>query len=653
MAFDFKAEAPNVKPFRVRLLVALGFVVFFYLVLFARFAWLQLINRDNYAERAEQNRTVAVTSQGSRGLIFDRNGTLVAGNEWEYSLEITPDRVKDIEKTIDELSTIVPITPADRRRFKRLREDFNRYDSIPIRTQLSDEEMAVFTAQKHRFPGVEINQLERRIYPNGAVGSHFIGYIGSISQSDKKRLKQEGVLALYEGSRDIGKVGLERSYESELHGTPGHEVLEVTAGGHAVRSLSLEPPKPGRNLTLTVDMNLQRVLENALAGRTGAAIAIEPSTGGILAMASMPTYDPNLFPGGIDPESWSMLNTTETKPLLNRAMRGIYPIGSTYKPFMALAGLESGATTVDYELLDTGSFMVGKHRFRDMSGVPKGPVNIRKSIEVSSDVYYYWLATQMGVDRIHDFMKPWGFGQKTGIDLVGEQTGILPNRAWKERRVGEPWYVGDTPSLGIGQGYNAFTLLQLAHATATLANRGVVMTPHLVEVRTDVVTGAKEVASREPARKLDLRREHLNAVIAGMVDVTKKGTARAIFRNVPYSVAGKTGTAQVVTIAQDTRYDEKKLRREHHDHALFIAFAPADKPKIAIAVLVENGGFGAKAAAPVAKTAIDYWLTGQNELGLPPPRGVVKAAPKSPKKNTPKKPSSASAPTSAKKENAQ
>lgn len=652
MAFDFKAEDPNVKPFRVRLLVALGFVVFFYLVLFARFAWLQLINRDNYAERAEQNRTVAVTSQGSRGLIFDRNGTLVAGNEWEYSLEITPDRVKDIEKTIDELSTIVPITPADCRRFKRLREDFNRYDSIPIRTQLSDEEMAVFTAQKHRFPGVEINQLERRIYPNGAVGSHFIGYIGSISQSDKKRLEQEGVLALYEGSRDIGKVGLERSYESELHGTPGHEVLEVTAGGHAVRSLSLEPPKPGRNLMLTVDMNLQRVLENALAGRTGAAIAIEPSTGGILAMASMPTYDPNLFPGGIDPESWSMLNTTETKPLLNRAMRGIYPIGSTYKPFMALAGLESGATTVDYELLDTGSFMVGKHRFRDMSGVPKGPVNIRKSIEVSSDVYYYWLATQMGVDRIHDFMKPWGFGQKTGIDLVGEQTGILPNRVWKERRVGEPWYVGDTPSLGIGQGYNAFTLLQLAHATATLANRGVVMTPHLVEVRTDVVTGAKEVASREPARKLDLRREHLNAVIAGMVDVTKKGTARAIFRNVPYSVAGKTGTAQVVTIAQDTRYDEKKLRREHHDHALFIAFAPADKPKIAIAVLVENGGFGAKAAAPVAKTAIDYWLTGQNELGLPPPRGVVKAAPKSPKKNTPKKPSSASAPTSAKKENA-
>lgn len=626
MEFDFKAEDPSVRPFRVRLVWALGIAVFLYLVLFTRFAWLQLFNRENYAERAEKNRTVAVTSQGSRGLIFDRNGTLVAGNELEYSLEITPDRVKDIEKTIDELSTVVTITPADRRRFKRLREDFNRYDSIPIRTQLTDVEMAVFTAQKHRFPGVEINQLERRIYPNGAVGSHFIGYIGSISQNDKKRLDEEGSLALYEGSRDIGKVGLERSYEAELHGTPGHEVLEVTAGGHAVRSLSLEAPKPGKNLTLTVDMNLQRVLENALAGRTGAAIAIEPSTGGILAMASMPTYDPNLFPGGIDPESWNQLNTAETKPLLNRAMRGIYPIGSTYKPFMAMAGLETGVTTVDYELLDTGSFMVGKHRFRDLTGSPKGPVNVRKSIEVSSDVYYYWLATQMGVDRIHDFMEPWGFGQKTGIDLVGEQTGILPNRAWKERRVGEPWYVGDTPSIGIGQGYNAFTLLQLAHATATLANRGAVMTPHLVEARTDVVTGTTERASREPKLRMDLKRAHLNAVIGGMVDVTKKGTARAVFRDAPYSVAGKTGTAQVVTIAQDTRYDEKKLRREHHDHALFIAFAPAEKPRIAIAVLVENGGFGAKAAAPVAKTAIDYWLTGENALGLPPPKGVAMPA---------------------------
>ena len=624
MDFDFKGEDPDVKPFRWRLLVAFGIVILLYLVLFSRLAWLQLINRENYAERAEQNRTVSITSQGSRGLIFDRNGILVAGNALEYSLEITPDQVKNIDKTIDELSEILTITPADRRRFRRLREDFVRYDSIPIRTQLTDIEMAVFTAQKYRFPGVEINQVERRIYPNGSVGSHFIGYIGSISQGDKRRLEREGILEIYEGSRDIGKVGLERSYETDLHGTPGHEILEVTAGGHAVRSLSLNPPKPGYNLTLTVDMNLQRIIETAMENRTGAVIAMEPSTGGILAMVSTPTYDPNLFPGGIDPESWRMLNTSSEKPLLNRAMRGIYPIGSTYKPFMALAGLETGATTVDHVVLDTGSFLVGKHRFRDLSGIPKGPVNVRKSIEVSSDVYYYWLATQMGVDRIYDFMKPWGFGQKTGIDLVGEQTGILPNRAWKERRVGEPWYVGDTPSLGIGQGYNAFTLLQLANATSILANRGRVMTPHLVESRTDAVTGQVYRTSLEPAYTINLKQNHLNAVISGMVDVTKQGTARAVFRGTPYSVAGKTGTAQVVAIAQDTRYDEKKLRREHHDHALFIAFAPAEKPRIALAILVENGGFGAKAAAPIARKAMDYWLLGKNDLGLPPPYDLIK-----------------------------
>lgn len=622
MTFGFKGEAPDVKSFRVRLLVAFGTIVCLYLVLFARFAWLQLINREDYVERAEANRTVSITSQGSRGLIFDRNGTLVAGNALEYSLEITPDQVSNLEETIDQLTQILTITPADRRRFRRLREDFNRYDSIPIRTQLTDTEMAVFTAQKHRFPGVEINQIERRIYPNGSVGSHFIGYIGSLSQNDKHRLDEEGVLALYEGSRDIGKVGLERSYEADLHGTPGHEVLEVTAGGHAVRSLSLEPAKPGLNLNLTVDMNLQRVIESAMAGRTGAVIALEPATGGVLAMVSTPTYDPNLFPGGIDPESWRELNTSPEKPLLNRAMRGIYPIGSTYKPFMALGGLETGATTVNHTVLDTGSFLVGKHRFRDMSGVPKGPVNIRKSIEVSSDIYYYWLATQMGVDRIHDFMKPWGFGQKTGIDLVGEQSGILPNRAWKERRVGEPWYVGDTPSLGIGQGYNAFTLLQLAHATSIIANRGRVMRPHLVASRTDTTTGEIKKTPTNPINTITIKRAHWDAVIGGMVDATQKGTARATFRDAPYTVAGKTGTAQVVTIAQDTRYDEKKMRREHHDHALFIAFAPADKPKIALAILVENGGFGAKAAAPIARTAMDYWLTGKNAIGLPPPKNL-------------------------------
>lgn len=621
MSLDFKPEEKDVKPFRRRLLVAFCLILAAFSLLVARFAWLQIINQSAYVERAERNRTVSITTQGSRGLIFDRNQTLVAGNVLAYSLEITPDKVKNVNATIDELAKVISITPADRRRFRRLREDLNRYDSIPIRAELTDEEVATFIGQRWRFPGVEINQREYRVYPNGATGSHFIGYIGSISASDQKRLDSEGSLPLYEGARNIGKVGLERSYEALLHGRPGHESLEITAGGHAVRTLDLEAALPGHNLELTVDLNLQRVTEAAMKGKTGAVIAIEPKTGAILAFASLPTYDPNLFPGGIDPDSWSELTQSEEKPLLNRAMRGIYPIGSTYKPFMALAGLESGATTIDYVLNDTGVFSIGKHRFRDMTGAPKGPLSIRKSIAVSSDVYYYWLATQLGVDRIYEFMKPWGFGQKTGIDLVGEQTGILPNRQWKEQRFKEPWYVGDTPSIGVGQGYNAFTLLQLAHATATLANGGVVMRPHLVNATIDPVTGEKTYVAREPVETIPLKRANLDVVVAGMTDVTKTGTARSVFQGAPYSVAGKTGTAQVVTIAQEDKYDEKKLARRHHDHALFIAFAPAKNPKIALAVLVENGGFGAKAAAPVAREVIDYWLTGKNSLGLPPPSG--------------------------------
>ena len=620
---EFKERDESVGPFRRRLVFVFALVSFCFLILAGRLAWLQILNTDLYAERAEQNRTVTTTNQGSRGLIFDRNGTLLAGNRLSWSLEVTASQIAEpVETLIDRLAEIIPITQADRRRYRRLREDFNRYDSVPIRTDLTDEEVAVFAAQSWRFQGVELNQREHRVYPEGAVGSHFMGYVGALSQSDKKRLDAEGDLALYQGEREIGKVGLERSYEKILHGTPGHEVLEVTAGGRPVRTLELEGAQPGANLTLTIDLNLQRVAEKAMAGKTGSVIAIEPKTGRILAFASLPTYDPNLFPGGIDPESWSYLNTAEEKPLLNRAMRGIYPIGSTYKPFMALAGLELGAVTADYMLNDTGVFQVGNHKFRDVTGSPKGKLSIRKSIAVSSDIYYYWLATQLGVDKIHDFMKEWKFGQKTGIDLVGEQTGILPNRAWKESRIKEPWYVGDTPSLGIGQGYNAFTLLQLAHATATLANRGVIMTPHLVDRIENPITGEVTRVDAEPAGRIPLKDANLDVVIAGMTDVTRTGTARQVFQGAPYSAAGKTGTAQVISIAQDDKWDAKKVARRHLDHALFIAFAPARNPRIAMAVLVENGGFGARAAAPVARELMDYWLTGENSLGLPPPKGV-------------------------------
>ena len=369
---EFKDEDESVGPFRRRLFFVFSLVALCFLILACRLAWLQIINRDLYVERAEQNRTVTTTSQGSRGLIFDRNGTLLAGNRLSWSLEVTSSQTAEpVEQLFDRLAEIIPITSADRRRYRRLRENFNRYDSVPIRTDLTDEEVAVFAAQRWRFQGLELNQREHRIYPEGAVGSHFLGYVGALSLNDKKRLDAAGDLALYQGEREIGKVGLERSYEKTLHGTPGHEILEVSAGGRPVRTLELEAAQPGSNLTLTIDLNLQRVAEKAMTGKTGSVIAIEPKTGRILAFASLPTYDPNLFPGGIDPESWNYLNTAEEKPLLNRAMRGIYPICSTYKPFMALAGLELGAVTADYVLNDTGVFQVGNHKFRDVTGSPR------------------------------------------------------------------------------------------------------------------------------------------------------------------------------------------------------------------------------------------------------------------------------------------
>lgn len=623
MALDFQKDDQDLKPFKKRLVFLFGLVIFCFAILVCRFAWLQIINQITYTEKAERNRTVTVTLHGPRGIIVDRNNEILAQNKMVYSLEITPDKVRDINQTIDDLSHIITITHADRRRFKRLREDLQRYDSVPIRQGLTHQEVADFIAQQWRFPGVEINQRQYRYYPQGETGSHFLGYIGSLSQSDQKRLKREGTLENYDGERTIGKVGLERSYETQLHGIPGHETLEITAGGHAVRSLNLTPPTAGKNLRLTIDMNLQRVIEDAFKDKQGAVIAIEPKTGEILTFVSMPTYDPNLFPGGIDPESWNELNNSEAKPLFNRAIRGVYPIGSTYKPFMALAGLETGATSPDYILNDTGVFMLGNHKFRDASGVPKGPLNLRRSLAVSSDVYYYWLATKLGVDSIYTFMKPWGFGQKTGIDLIGEQTGILPNREWKEKRIRQPWVMGDTPSIGIGQGYNSFTLLQLAHAVATLANRGIVMTPHLVKEIQDPVSGQITLVAKESTNTIPLKSSNIETVINGMIDVTKIGTGRGVFAKFPYDVAGKTGTAQVVSVAQDENFKTKKLRRRHQDHALFIAFAPANKPMIALAVLVENGGFGARAAAPIAKAAIDYWLTGNNTLNLPPPKSVL------------------------------
>lgn len=597
--------------FRTRAIVAGLFVLTCFGLLLARFIWLQVVKHADYHARAEQNRIAVVPVTANRGIIRDRNGVVIARNYSGYTLEINPREVANTSALIDELATVVEIAPRDRRRFRKLQEELKGSDSIPIRTRLTDEEVARFAAHRFRFPGVELKARLFRHYPLGETGAHLTGYIGRISQSDKERIARWEDADDYIGTEYIGKIGLEQSYERQLHGTTGVDEVEITAGGRAVRTLSRTPSVAGNNLILSVDIKLQEVVERAFGNRRGALIAIEPATGDILAFVSKPTFDPNLFVDGIDPRSWDELNNHPDKPLLNRALRGTYPIGSTYKPFLALAALETGKRRPEQTILDTGVFMFGNHKFRDSNKVPLGVVNLHTSIVKSSDVYYYKLADDLGVDAIHDFMKPWGFGQITGIDMDGEQIGILPSTDWKKRRLKQKWYPGETISIGIGQGYNSFTLLQLAHATAILANRGVVMKPHLVKQIEDARTGEKRLTVPTESYRIPLKDAHLQAVIDAMVDVNISGTGRVPFLGVPYKVAGKTGTAQVITIKQTEKYDESKINERHRDHSLFIAFAPAEAPKIALALLVENGGFGSRAAAPIARQAFDYYLLGK------------------------------------------
>ena len=603
--------------FRTRLLAASVFVLAGFVLLLGRFVWLQVVRHQAFYAQAEQNRISLVPVTANRGLIKDRNGVIIAKNYSAYTLEIEMDRVTDVEKTIDELSRVVPIEARDRRRFHKLIEDYKRLDSVPIRTRLTDEEVARFAAQSYRFPAVELRARLFRQYPLGQTAAHVLGYIGRVSTGDEQRIDQFANPENYNGTDYIGKVGVESSYEEYLHGTTGFEQVEITAGGHPVRTLARTSSQPGQNLVLSIDIKLQEVAEKAFGDRRGALIAIEPATGDLLAFVSEPTFDPNLFVDGIDPLNWDSLNNSPDKPLLDRALRGTYPIGSTYKPFLALAALELGKRRPDSVTYDPGYFWYAGHEFREGGHIPKGGygnVDLHRSIVVSSDVYYYVLANDLGVDAIHDFMEPFGFGQLTGIDLEGEVAGVLPSSEWKERRFHQKWFGGETISIGIGQGYNSFTLLQLAHATATLANGGIVMKPHLVRAIEDPRTGAQRLTTASESGRIHLNPRNLAFIRDAMVDVDINGTGRAAFVGAPYKVAGKTGTAQVIGIAQNEKYNEKLVDERHRDHALFIAFAPADpgvQPKIAVALLVENAGWGAMAAAPIARQVFDYYLLGK------------------------------------------
>ena len=615
----------ELRHFRNRIMALAVLVLFCFFLLLLRFVWLQVVRHSNYVAQAEENRISIVPTMPSRGIITDRNGVVLANNYSAYTLEITPAKIEGkVDEVIDELSLFIDITSRDRKRFRRRMEETKRFESIVLKSKLTDEEVARFTVQRYRFPGVEVQARMFRQYPLGEVAAHAIGYIGRISQKDIDRLPEEEETN-YQGTTHYGKEGIEKSYERVLHGVTGYEEMEVSASGRAVRTLSTRSTVPGNNLVLSIDIELQRVVEEAFGKRRGALVAMDPATGEILAYVSKPTFDPNLFVDGIDQQNWDELNTSINRPLVNRPIRGAYPPGSTYKPFMALAALELGYRTPQAAISDPGYFLYGNHRFRDDKVGGHGIVDMYKSIVQSCDTYYYILASEMGVDTMHDFMKQFGFGEQTGIDLPHERKGILPSTEWKRNAYRNPnqkkWYAGETISLGIGQGYNTFTPLQLAYATALLVNNGSAARPHLVKEIENGVTHERKPVVTETVR-LELKQENIEVVKRAMAGVVKEGTAARVFGGAGYVSGGKTGTAQVIGIGKNEKYNAAALAEHKRDHALYTAFAPVDNPKIVIALIVENAGFGASAAAPIARKAMDYFFLGKKPVSEVSTRGV-------------------------------
>ncbi|MET0680579.1 MAG: penicillin-binding protein 2 [Burkholderiales bacterium] len=615
---EFRDLEGDLRRFQFRLGVAGAVVLGAFALLALRFVYLQLVQHDYYRTKAEDNRISVVPLVPNRGLILDRNGVVLARNESQYTLEINPYKAGNVDAVINELAKVVEIQARDRSRFRKIRSELKGSDSLPIRTRLTDDEVARFAANAYRFPGVEIKARLFRHYPLGEVASHALGYIGRISDKDLERLDADGVQANYKGSDFIGKAGIEASYERELHGTTGSAQVEIDAGGRGIRTLESSPPTSGNNLALTLDIKLQEVAERAFGNFRGALVALEPGSGGVLALVSKPGYDPNLFVDGIDAAAWEALNNDPDKPLNNRALTGAYPPGSTFKPFMAMMALELGRRTPEYTISDPGFFTLPgvAHRWRDWKVGGHGAVNLHRSIVISCDTYYYGVANDTDIDALHGFLTQFGFGQPTGIDIDGERGGLLPSREWKRKRFRSPqeqkWYPGDSVSVGIGQGYNLATPVQLAFATAILANNGVVYKPHIVRHITDARTGETRAIEPQPSRTVKLNPKWVQLVKSAMVDVTKPGgTAARSGAGAQYAYGGKTGTAQVIAMKQNEKWDDKKVAERHRDHSLFIAYAPAAAPTIALGILVENGGHGSATAAPIARVVLDYFLLGK------------------------------------------
>ncbi|MGD2112160.1 MAG: penicillin-binding protein 2 [Gammaproteobacteria bacterium] len=593
----------------ITLLVLCGLLL---LALLSRLLYLQVIEHEHFRTLSEDNRVKVQPIAPNRGLIYDRNGILLADNFPSYRLEITAEQVDDMPSTLRALEDIVHIRETDRTRFEKLRARKPRFEAIPLRFHLSDAEVARFSVNRHRFPGVEIKAGLARRYPQGSLAVHALGYVGRIDEQSLKNLDSSN----YSGTTHIGKTGVEKTYEKILHGSVGVRQVETTAQGRVVRVLKRTPPIPGQNLYLTLDSRLQADAEAAFGDFSGSAVALDPKTGDVLALVSQPTYDPNPFVNGIDYDDYRQLRDNEDQPLFNRALRGQYPPGSTVKPFIGLAGLEQGITGSKSSTYCPGFYTLpgSTRKYRDWKRTGHGTVDLDTAITQSCDVYFYDLALSLGIDRIHNYLEHFGFGTRTGIDLVGELPGLLPSPKWKRRRRGEPWFPGETIITGIGQGFFLTTPLQLAAATTVLANRGFWMKPNIIHAEQEAGRDALLPHRAQISETMSINNpDNWDNVMHSMEDVvhSPRGTARRIGEDSPYRIAGKTGTAQVFGLKDEEKYDADTIAEKLRDHALFIAFAPVDDPQIAVAVIVENGGGGGSVAAPIARIIMDSYLLDQ------------------------------------------
>ena len=613
--------------FSIRALFAAIVVGALTLVLVGRLVHLQIFKYQHFTTLSENNRIRTVPIAPTRGLIFDRQGEILAQNLPAYSLEIVPELVEDLDALIADLREIIEITDADEDAFLVALARKRGFERVPLRLRLDDREVARFAVNRHRFPGVDIGARLIRNYPLGELGVHLVGYVGRINKRDLERIDQAG----YRGTSHIGKTGVEASHEDRLHGKVGYQRVETNAQGRILRVLERHDPVPGKNLFLTMDAGLQRTAESALGDENGAIVAIDPGTGAVLAMASAPGFDPNLFVHGIDLETYRSLQRSPDRPLFNRALNGQYPPGSTIKPFLGFAGLEGGVDHVRQEVWCPGWFRLprGKRRFRDWRKEGHGRIGLHGAIAQSCDVYFYQLALALGIDRMHRHLSRFGFGERTGIRLGGESRGLMPSRTWKRTARGEPWYRGETLITGIGQGYMLATPLQLASATAAIAARGARLRPRIVDRTMDPESGDIEETRPDTIATIEsLDVSNWQQIVEAMAGVVhgQRGTARRINDGIAYRMAGKTGTAQVFSVGQHEVYDPEKLDKKLHDHGLFIAFAPAAEPRIAVAVVVEHGGSGSTAAAPLAREVVDVHLGDTSRPAVPEQRTLRAAA---------------------------